>query len=154
MQGLPTRYDHTNTDRAFTMESLKILEVAIEEWVLVVPLYFQGNSTVISSPHMVDLVRNHSPFPAIDGFSDDDVAFDPIQFGQGSSEALGETCLAATAADQFHIRDSYRREGGAQFAQRHWEVPDQNRLRMVLGLHVETRAFELGQVQEDTTIEL
>ena len=56
LQGLSARYYDSDADCAFAVQPLEILQIAIKEWVLVVPLDFQGYGAVIGSSHMVDLV--------------------------------------------------------------------------------------------------
>ena len=67
LQGLTAGHDDTHADRAFTVEPLEILQVAIKERVFVIPFDFQGDGAFIGSPHMVDFMRDRGPLYVIDG---------------------------------------------------------------------------------------
>ena len=148
------RNDDTHADGSFAMKPLEILKIAIEERVFVVPLDFQGDAAVIRSAHVIDFVGGRGPFLAVDGLPDQNIALDPTPSGQRTSQALGEAGFATAAADQFHIPYPYCRKRVTKFIQRCREILCQDGFRMILGPHVEARAFKIGQSQEDTTMEL
>lgn len=91
------------------MESLKVLQIPVKEWILVVPLNFKSYRSQVHSAHVVDLMRSGRPFLIIDDLADHDVAFAPPLLGQCSPETLGRLRFPATTANQLDIRDLHIR---------------------------------------------
>ena len=126
------------------MESLKILQIAIKERILVIPFDFQSDGAVVGSSHMVDFMRDSGPLYIVDGFPDDDVSLDPAPICQGPSEPLRRAGLASPTLYQLHIGDPHIQQSIAQFAKRLGKIVDENGQGMVLGLNVEPYPFEIG----------
>lgn len=153
LQGMSARHDDPDADRAFAMESLKILEVAIEERILVVPLNFQSDGTVLGSTHVVDFMRDRGPLHIVDGLPDDDIAFDPLPFRQGSSKPLRRFGLPASAPDQLYIGDLEIQQDSTLLSKRLSEIAGENGRCVVQGLDVEPCPFEIGKAQGDAVAE-
>lgn len=136
------------------MESLEILKITIKKRIFVVPLDFQGNGSVIGSSHMIYFVRDCRALRTINEFPDYDIALEPATIRQGTPKSLRRVSLAAAAPDQLDIRDSDFHKGIAQFAQWLGEVLCEHRQRVVLGLYIETRVFQIGQIQGAAPVEL
>ena len=77
LQGFPSRHDNSNADSTFAMESLKVLKVAIKEWIFVIPLDFKGNGPILGSPHMIDFMRSCGTFIPVDNFPYNDITLRP-----------------------------------------------------------------------------
>ena len=147
LQGLSAGHDDPDADRAFAVESLEVLQIAIEERILVVPFDFQSDGTSVGSTHMVDFMRDRSPLHIVDGLPDDDIAFDPFPFRQGSSKPLRRFGLPASALDQLHIGDLETQKYATQLSKRLSEIAGENGRCVVQGPDVKSRPFEFGQAQ-------
>jgi hypothetical protein len=82
------------------VQPLKVLQVAVEEWILVVPLDFERDDAAIGEgTDMIDLMGDRLPLDAVDALFDREIDLVPAQLGQGAPETLSALCLASTRAD-------------------------------------------------------
>ena len=76
-----TGQDHTDTDRTLDMKTLEVLEIAVVEGILVVPLDLQRDRALIGVANMVNLMSGRSPLYSIDRLQDNDFALFPRPLG-------------------------------------------------------------------------
>ena len=153
LQGLSACHDDPDADRAFAMEPLKILKVAIEERILVVPLDFQGNGALVGSTHMVDFMRDRGPLNIVDSLPDNDIAFDPLLFRQGSSEPLRRFSFSSPTPYQLRIGDLEIQQYTTQLSKRLSEIAGENGRCVVHRPNIEPCPFEIGEAQGDAVAE-
>lgn len=78
------------------METLKVLKIAIKEWIFIVPLYFERERAAVGRVKMVDLMANRLFLNVIDDLFYFDVPFTPFQFMEAAPQTLRQLGLTAT----------------------------------------------------------
>src|SRR5581483_10673838 len=66
-----------DADRPFGMQPFEVLQIAVEERVLVIPLDLQSDDALRELAHVVDLVRSRFAWLAVDRLLDDEVRLLP-----------------------------------------------------------------------------
>src|SRR5262249_519699 len=122
LQSPATRHDNTNRDRSVSMQPFEILQVAIEEWVFVVPLDFQRHESRIEFADVIYLMRDGFPLFAIDGLPNDKFCLRPLAAGQVLAKPLSTLCLAAAAGNNLLDRDCQCGERVVELAERLREI--------------------------------
>jgi hypothetical protein len=78
VQGLTTRDNDPYRYRTIRMQSFEVLQITIEKWVFVIPLYFECNRTGVEFSDVVYLVRDRLAFFAINDLLNDEFRLGPI----------------------------------------------------------------------------
>lgn len=98
------------------MQALEVFEIAVEEWILVVPFDLKcDNAHAGMGFHMIDLVRCRLARYAVDGLPHLEDMFAPTHRGKRSAQPLSEFGFAASAADDLGDRQFDRIQRGADF---------------------------------------
>ena len=77
LHGTTTCHDDANADCPLAVKPLEIVEVSVKERVLVVPLDFKRNGSVLGFLHVVDFVRDGVVLYFVHSFLDDDLLRHP-----------------------------------------------------------------------------
>jgi hypothetical protein len=71
------------------VQAFEVLEIAVEERVLVVPLDLERDDAVLVSPDVVDLVRDRLALDVVDGLADREDGLGPAELSERAAQALG-----------------------------------------------------------------
>ena len=85
VQGPAARYDDAQRDGTVGIEALVVFQISVEEWILVVPLDFQGNEPICECAHVVDLVTDRLTLLPVDGLFHFEFGLGPASSMQGTT---------------------------------------------------------------------
>ena len=135
--------DDTDADHSLGVKPLKILQIAIEKRVFVVPFDFQRQRAGIRLPKVIDFMRDRSCLLIVYDLADRDPTLVPALPGQCASQASGRPRFAAAASDQIDRRDL---DGDQRLAETHQQIgkiPFKDGQGMIADVYVEARPFEI-----------
>ncbi len=120
------------------MQPLKILQVTIEEWILVIPFYFKGKLEPPEFLDVIDLVRNRLPLNAVYNFANFKDKFVPSGSVEGVTHSLRTLSFTASRSNDFCNRNRKIQECSLKFSERFGKVHFQycGCVRLTLNLKV------------------
>ena len=80
------------------MQSFKVLEIAIVEWIFVVPFYLHGNHSVIENPNVINLVTYRLALTSVYQFLNLKLVLVPTLGRECTTYSLGHRRFAASIA--------------------------------------------------------
>jgi hypothetical protein len=98
LQSPSTCDDDTNRNRSVSMQSFEILQVAVEEWVFVIPLDLQRDKACIEFADVIYLMRGSFSLFTIDSLPNDKFCLRPIAARQVLAKPLSALCLAPSTS--------------------------------------------------------
>ena len=113
------------------MKTLKVFQIPVVEWILVVPLDLQGESGAIENFHVIDFMGDGFFLNAIHDFSYLKAVFLPASIGEIFAETLSQLPFATTTANQLFRRNPNARESLLQFRHCTAHIVRKNRFGVV-----------------------
>jgi hypothetical protein len=106
LKGSTTRNNDTQRDCAIGMQALEILQIAIEKWVLVIPLDLKRNCSSLERSDVVDFVRLRFSLNPVDDPLDNEDVLLPAMLGESVAKHLGKDLRILLLSDHSRLRSA------------------------------------------------
>jgi len=110
-----TRDDAADAYCPLGMKALEIFEIAIEKWVLVIPLNFKRDCAVLSAANVINLVTYRFSSDAINNLAELKIVLRPMKSCQSSTQPLRHLGLPTAASNDLRYRKRNIEERAFQF---------------------------------------